>query len=85
MDISTKLKYIPMSIHPIAKKLITIWTYVKLIVAGLLLLFVSDWGVDHQLNDLVGLILWPVLGIDMAIYIYTTRAKRAAKAVQNNG
>lgn len=74
-----------MSIHPIAKKLISIWTYVKIIVAGLLLLFVSDWGVDHQLNDLVGFILWPVIGIDMAVFIYESRAKRAAKAAQNNG
>ena len=74
-----------MSIHPIAKKLFTIWTYVKIIVAGLLLLFVSDWGVDHQLNELVGLILWPVIGIDMAVFIYESRAKRAAKAAQNNG
>lgn len=74
-----------MSIPPIAKKLITIWTYVKIFVAGLLLLFVSDLGVDHQLNDLVGIILWPVIGIDMAVCIYESRAKRAAKAVQNNG
>lgn len=73
-----------MAIPPIAKKLFTIWTYVKIFVAGLLLLFVSDWGIDHQLNELVGLFLWPVFGIDITVLIYESRAKRVAKAAANN-